>query len=97
MRLQRRPTRTCRRGMRRQGFGKCGSYVTTGNTTVVRRLSTTQTPGAASPSTPDTALRRQGPPICEFNRAFTQAFAVEEQGHPRGTAATTYDQGAPPK
>src|SRR5215469_2237770 len=42
--------------MTRRGSGECGSYATTGNTTVARRLSTTQTPRVARPSTPDTAL-----------------------------------------
>ena len=40
--------------MTRRGSGECGSCATTGNTTVARRLSTTRTPRAARPSTPDT-------------------------------------------
>src|SRR5262249_18879725 len=46
---------TLPRRMTRQGSAECGSCATTGNTTVARRLSTTQTPRAARSSTPDTA------------------------------------------
>src|SRR5690242_7849904 len=41
--------------MTRQGSGECGSCATTGNTTVARRLSTTRTPRAARPFTPEAA------------------------------------------
>ena len=63
--------------MTRQGSGEYGSYATTRNTTVARRLSTTQTQRAARPSTPDNAPR-EGPACCEFDPALAQARAAEE-------------------
>ena len=71
--LQRRPTRTLPRRMTRRGSGECGSCATTGNTTVARRLSITQTPGAARPSTPDRSVQEPS----GLNRGVSVDMLVE--------------------